>query len=183
MKKELAQHFFTTIILFIPIFLLRYLNIHLLSANLSFIPFLIGGLIGTVLPDIDHIIYVYYLRPYEVTSQRVMYDVKKGNLSESWNLLSSTRSERTNLILHTVTFQLLFVLLSFLVISSSGSMLGRGLVLAFLLHLFIDEMIDLKANGNLSNWFRQIPIQLDRMQLNIYLIANLFVILIFGFLM
>ena len=183
MKKELAQHFLSTLILFISIFLFRYLNIHLLSANLSFLPFLAGGIIGTILPDVDHIIYVYYLRPYEVTSQRVMYDVKKGNLRESWNLLAATRSERTNLILHTVTFQLLFLLLSFLVITSSASLLGRGLVIAFLLHLFVDEVVDLRASGNLTNWFKNIPIQLDQTQLSIYLIVNFSAILLFAFLL
>src|SRR6266404_46507 len=162
MKKELALHILATIILVVPIFLLRYLN-------LSNWPFLVGALIGTFLPDIDHYIYVYYLRPYEVTSQRVMYDVKKGNLWQSWDLLSITRSERTNLILHTILFQILFLVLSFLVITSSSSLLGKGLVLAFLLHLLVDEILDLRANGNLGNWFKNIPIVLDSLQLKIYL--------------
>ena len=176
MKKELALHLLTTIILIIPIFLLRFLNL----ANW---PLFAGALIGTFLPDIDHIIYVYYLRPYEATSQRVINGVQNGNLKQSWNLLSSTRNERVNLILHTVMFQILFLILSFLVVSSSGSLFGRGLILAFLLHLFVDEIVDLRANGNLLNWFKNIPFQLDQLQLNIYLISNFAIILIFGFLM
>lgn len=183
MRKELALHVFTTIILFILIFLLRYLNIHDFIANVSYWPFWVGGLIGAILPDIDHVIYVYYLRPYEVTSQRVMYEAQKGNLVQSWNLLSVTRSERTNLILHTVLFQCLFVILSFLIITSSGSLFGRGLVLAFLLHLIVDEVIDLRVTGNLTNWFKNIPIGLDKMQMNIYLFVNFMIILVFGFLM
>jgi hypothetical protein len=177
MKKELALHFLTSIILFVLIsFLRNYLNI-------SYWPLWVGAIVGTILPDIDHIIYVYYLRPHELTSQRIMYAAGKGQLLASWHLLASTRSERTNLILHTVTFQILFVVLSFLVVTSSPSLLGRGLVLAFLLHLLVDEVLDLKQNGNLLNWFRQIPIQLDSIQLNIYLIANLAAILIFGILL
>ncbi len=176
MRKELALHLLTTLILIIPIFIFRYLS-------LNNWPLFAGALIGTVLPDIDHIIYVYYLRPYEVTSQRVISDVQRGNLKESWNLLSSTRNERVNLILHTVMFQVLFLILSFLVVSSSGSLFGRGLVLAFLLHLFVDEIVDLHANGNLLNWFKNIPFQLDQLQLNIYLISNFAIILIFGFLL
>ncbi|HSX49244.1 MAG TPA: metal-dependent hydrolase [Candidatus Saccharimonadales bacterium] len=177
MKKELALHFLTSIILFVVISILRnYLN-------LNFWPLWIGALVGTILPDIDHLIYVYYLRPHELTSQRIMYAAGKGQLQESWHLLATTRSERTNLILHTVTFQILFVVLSFLVVTSSSSLLGRGLVLAFLLHLLVDEVIDLKQNGNLLNWFRQIPIQLDKIQLNVYLIANLAIILVFGILL
>ncbi|SRR5258708_2592799 len=183
MRKELSFHLITTIILFILIFIFRYLNIHLLSSNLFFLPFLIGGLVGAVLPDIDHLIYVYYLRPYEVTSMRVINGIQNRNWKESWDLLSTTRSERTNLILHTILFQLLFLVLSFLVITSSTSLFGRGLVLAFLLHLFIDEILDLKANGNLLNWFKNIPFELDKSQINIYLVANFVIILVFGFLM
>src|SRR5436189_229296 len=126
MKKELALHLLTTLILFIIISLLRgFLNI-------TFWPLWAGALIGTLLPDVDHLIYVYYLRPHEATSQRVMYQVQKGQLSQTWHLLSTTRSERTNLILHSILFQLLFIVLSFLAISSNGSLLGRGIVIAFL---------------------------------------------------
>ncbi len=183
MKKELALHLLTTLILLVIIFIFRYLNLQSLTANLSYLPFLVGGIIGSILPDIDHLIYVYYLRPYEVTSQRVMYDVQKGNLRQTWNLLSATRGERVNLILHTVLFQILFLVLSFLVITSSASLLGRGLVLAFLLHLFVDEVLDLKANGNIANWLKNIAIELNNSQIKYYLTANFIVILIFGFLM
>ncbi len=177
MKKELGLHFLTSLILFVLIsFFRNYLNI-------SFWPFWAGAIIGTFLPDIDHIIYVYYLRPYEVTSQRVMYMAQKGNLRQSWNLLSTTRSERSNLILHTVVFQVLFVILSFLVVTSNSSLLGEGLAVAFLLHLFVDEILDLRANMNLLNWFKNIPIEFDKVQLNTYLVVNFVVILIFGFLM
>lgn len=181
MKKELALHFITLIILFVSISIFKAIFSGQFSTILNFWPFWIGGIIGTILPDIDHIIYVYYLRPYEVTSQRVIQGVQTGNLWESWDLLSGTREERTNLILHTVLFQILFLVLSFLVITSSGNLLGKGLVIAFLLHLLVDEIIDLQAIGSLTNWFKQIPIQLDTTQLNIYLVVNALVILFFGF--
>ena|SRR5581483_3625760 len=183
MKKELSIHILSTIVLFIPIFILKFFNFSHPINSLIFWPFWLGGLIGAILPDIDHVIYVYYLRPYEVTSQRVMYQAQKGNLMASWNLLASTRSERTNLILHTILFQVIFVVLSFWVVTSSPSIFGRGLVLAFLLHLLLDEVMDLRSIGNLTAWFRNLPVQFDQMQLNIYLITNFVIILIFGFLM
>lgn len=183
MKKELALHFLTTLCLFIPIFLLRFLNIHDFQANLAFLVFLVGGIIGVILPDIDHLIYIYYLRPQELTSQRVFYEIRKGNFAKSWDLLSTTRSERSHLIFHTVFFQILFIILSFLVVTSSSSLIGKGLVIAFLLHLLVDEVVDLRQTGNLANWFRQIPVQLDQIQLNVYLMTNFIIILVFGILM
>lgn len=177
MKKELAVHFLTTIVLFLLLSLFRH------YFAISFWPLWVGGIIGTILPDVDHVIYVYYLRPYEVTSQRVMYEANKGNLMQVWDLLSATRAERRNLILHSVIFQVLFLVLGFFVITSTSSLLGRGLVLAFLMHLFVDEIIDLRTNGSLMNWLKNIPFEIDKMQIYIYLIFNFAAILIFGFLM
>ncbi len=177
MKKELTLHFLTSLILFVLISIFHnYLS-------LTFWPLWIGAVIGTLLPDVDHIIYVYYLRPQELTSQRVAYMANRGQLLQTWNLLASTRSERLNLILHTIMFQVLFLVLSFFVMSSSSSLLGRGIVIAFLLHLFVDQIIDLKQTGSLLNWFKNIPIIFDKLQLNIYLIFNFICILIFSFLM
>lgn len=183
MKRELSTHFLASIILFVPIIILRYLNIHVLAENISWLPFVGGMIVGTVLPDVDHVIYVYYLRPYEVTSQRVMSDVRGGKLMQSWDLLSATRSERSDLIFHTAWFQVFFIALTFLVVSSSGSLFGRGLTISFLLHLAVDEMIDLRQVGNLANWFKNIPLQLDSVQLKAYIFFNFAAVLIFGFLM
>jgi hypothetical protein len=183
MKRELALHFLASIILFVPIIVLRYLNIHVLANNLSWLPLVIGVIIGTILPDVDHIIYVYYLRPYEVTSQRVMSEIRRGQLMQSWDLLSATRSERTNLIFHTAWFQVLLIALAFLAVSSSSSLMGRGLVIAFLLHLVVDEVMDLRQMGNLANWFKNIPLELDSVQLKVFIALNFAVVLIFGFLM
>lgn len=183
MKKELLLHFLTTLVLLAIVFLLKFLNLNSLEANLSYWPLFVGGFIGMLLPDVDHVIYIYYLRPYEVTSQRVMYQAQKGNLKSSWDILSSTREERVNLILHTILFQVVFVILSFLVVTSSVSLLGLGLVLAFLLHLLVDQILDLNQNGNIQNWFKNIPIILDKLETNIYLIANAIIILVFGILL
>lgn len=175
MKKELALNFLILIFLFAIISLLRNF------LNISYWPFLVGGIIGTLLPDVDHLIYVYFLRPQELTSQRFTHSVNSGNISQGIGLLSSTTDERRNMILHSVLFQIVFVLLAFLVVTSNSSLLGRGLVIAFLLHLLLDEYHDMKLDPTLTNWFKNIPIVLDKTQLNAYLIANFLVILLFGF--
>lgn len=177
MKKEIALHFLAALVFFTLTTLVKgYLN-------LSFWPFWVGAIIGTILPDVDHLMYVYLLNPQDLTSQRVNYMIGKRELFASWNLLASTRSERTELILHTAIFQVIFVVLAFLVITSSGSIFGRGIVLAFLLHLLVDEVVDLKSTGGIANWLRQVPIVLDKMQIDIYLIVNFVILIIFGFLL
>lgn len=166
MKKEIALHFVSTLILLVLIVLAKG------WFNLSYWPLLLGGLIGTLLPDVDHLIYAYFLRPQDLTSQRVNSLVSKGDISRTIGLLYETREERKNLIFHAIYFQAIFWVLTFLVVSSSGSVFGRGLVTAFTLHLIVDQLIDRKTFGNLDNWFSQIGIILPADRVNIYLVAN-----------
>lgn len=133
------------------------------------------------MPDLDHLLYVYFLRPQELTSQRVNYMVGKGEIGRTLDLLAETRYERTKLVFHTALFQIIFLILSFLVLTSSGSIFGRGLVLAFLLHLSIDQIVDLRETGALANWMNNMPFTLDKSQLTIYGVVALLVVFLFGF--
>jgi len=139
--------------------------------------------LGTLLPDVDHLIYVYFLRPQESVSQEAVGLMGKRDLKGAFSLLASTRTQRSNLIFHTAFFQVLFFAFTFFVITSSGSLLGRGLVLAFSLHLLIDQFIDLTETGNLATWFKELPLEFDQEQMRWYLIAVLIILLIFGFLL
>ena len=179
MKKEIFIHFAFFVSLFIFVSIIRkYLSF-------SFWPFWAGGIIGTLLPDLDHILYVFFLRPQELTSQRVSYMLTKRDFWGSLNLLAETRSERTKLVFHTATFQLIFLVLAFFVLTSSGSLMGRGLVLAFTLHLSIDQIVDINETGGLANWFRNFPFwtPVDRRQAMTWWGAGLLVVLLFGFLL
>ena len=177
MKKDLAIHFSFMIALFILISLFKG------WIKLDYLPFWLGGILGTLLPDIDHLIYVYILRPGEAASQKVVELASQRKVFQTWDLLSATRIQRTNLIFHSAHFQIIFVFFALLVITSSGSLLGRGLVLAFLLHILIDEIVDLMETGNLDVWFRKIPVVLDAEQKRWFLIANGLILLLLGFLL
>lgn len=142
--------------------------------------FLAGGLIGTLLPDIDHLIYVYVLKPQDLTSMRVDYMVKKREFWSTLELLSLTRDERKTLIFHTAHFQVIFWVLAFLVLSSSASVFGRGLVLAFALHLIVDQLLDLLQLEHLHNWFAKINLTLEKEKYVLYWIANIGILLLLG---
>lgn len=173
MRRELALHFVATLILLVLIVLFKQ------WFNLSYWPVLVGGFLGTLLPDIDHLIYIYFLRPQDLTSQRINSLVEKKDITRSLELLYETRTERKNLIFHSFYFQLIFWVLVFLVISSSGSVFGRGLVGAFSLHLIVDGFLDLKGTGSLDNWFSNVNLVLTRDRATLYLVGNIMVLLIF----
>lgn len=177
MKKELAVHLSLLFSLVVFVSLVKG------WFSLSYWPFWVGALIGNFLVDIDHFIYVYFLRPHEVTSRRVDYMVGKRKLGGTLDLLAETRGEREDLIFHTILFQIIFLILTFLVMTSSGSLLGRGLVLALSLHLLVDQAVDLLEVGNLNAWTNNLPVFLKEDKHKIYFVVVLFVVLFFAFLL
>lgn len=108
--------------------------------DLYYWPFWLGGIVGILLPELDHIVYVFFSNPHEVTSQRVQFLCKNKQFKRCAQLLLSTGQERTGLIFHTILFQAIFMVLTFWVMTSSTSLFGKGIVLAFSLHLVIDQI-------------------------------------------
>ena len=175
MKKEIVIHYSFLISFIIFVSLAKG------WMNLSYWPFWAGGIIGNFLPDLDHFIYVYFLKPHELTSQRVGYMMGKKNFSRSFQLLLESRSERTKLIFHSGLFQLIFVVLAFLVVTSSGSLFARGVVLSFYLHLLVDQAVDYVETGNMNNWTGGYGIELSKKQAKTYWIIMFLVLILLGF--
>ena len=155
MRRELFIHFSFWFSFFVLISIVRHF------LNLNFWPFWLGGLIGVLMPDLDHLIYVFFLGPQELTSQRVSFLWGRKEYVRLIELLYETRSERRGLIFHTIFFQAIFLILTFWIMSSSGSLFGKGLVLSFALHLSIDQLVDIFDMRSLSNWTKFLPIDLD----------------------
>ncbi|MFC1625742.1 hypothetical protein ACFL1Q_01780 [Patescibacteria group bacterium] len=178
MKRELLIHiaFLVSFFIFVTIFKGWF--------SLAYWPFWLGGLVGTFLPDVDHVLYVLMLKPYELTSQRISYLLERKELKKIVELLYETRSERRGLIFHTAGFQMLFLVLTFWMVTSSGSLFGRGLVLAFSLHLLIDQIMDLNDIGSMANWNTVSLVDLtDRKKASLYWLAAVIALCVFGFLM
>lgn len=53
-------------------------------------------------------------------------------------------------------FAALFILVSFFIVSSSGSMIATGLVLSLYLTLVLWQLGEWQINGNLNSWYRMI---------------------------
>jgi hypothetical protein len=132
MKKEIGIHL---------LFMLPYLLLVMVFNKYFFIgvwPLWVGGVLGTLLPYADHFIYVYYLAPQELSSQRVISYLKQKQLWLALETMVHTSHERSSLIFHTLLFNAVIAILAFYVVTSSGSLFGTGVVLAFYLHLVVD---------------------------------------------
>jgi len=175
MKHQLLIYYGSFLIFFVLISLSRR------WLSLEYAPFWFGGAIGAILPEVDHFIYMYLLRPHELTSQRAARMMNQGRLWDTFNLLANTRSERVNLVFHTALFQLVFYVFAFLVLTSSNSLFGQGIVLSFLLHLLIDQYLDFSKLGSISHWFKDININIDRERAVIYWAVASLALVFYGF--
>lgn len=176
MKREFFIHFSFWLSFFV---LFTILGNHL---TLNYWPFWVGGLLGSILPDLDHLIYAIFLDPQELTAQRVSYLLKEKNIKRVVTLLYETRYERKNLIFHTFVFQIIFIVLTFLVLTSSTSILARGVVLAFLIHLSVDQFADFIDIKTLENWGNLFPKEMDRKYSIIYITGTMLLTLLMGIL-
>lgn len=177
MRREVFVHFAFWFSLFVLISVFRnYLS-------LIYWPFWVGGIIGTVLPDIDHLVYIFFLSPQELTSQRVGFLLKNKEVLRIASLLFETRGERKNLVFHTFFFQIIFFILTFFIMTSSISLLVRGIVLSFCIHLLVDQLTDIFELKNLANWGEPFSFRLSYRGSILYLSASFLAFSIMGFLM
>lgn len=176
MKRELFIHFSFWFSFFVFISIIK----HVLT--LSYWPFWLGGIVGIFLPDIDHLLYMYLTGPQELTSRRINYLIGNKDFIRTIGLLYETRNERNNLIFHTIFFQIIFLILTFWVMTSSGSLIGRGLVLSFALHLSVDQIVDLTEMKSFDNWTKMSPLNLTFEKSKIYWIVGAIITVFLGLL-
>jgi len=111
---------------------------------LSYWPLWLGAIIGSVLPEMDSLVYVFFVNPQELISQRVIYFFKKGNILSAIKLLNETSAERDLLVFHSLSFILVSFVLLFWLATSSGSIFGKGIVFAMLTHLLTGDLVKKK---------------------------------------
>lgn len=174
MRRELFIHFAFWFSFF------ALLSIFKNSLSLEYWPFWVGGIIGNLLADTDHLIYVFLLSPQELTSQRVNFLLKRREIARVLSLLSETRKERKNLVFHTFLFQVIFFAFAFFIISSTISIIVQGIVLAILLHLVVDQFTDYLDMKDLTNWGKIFSTDLDEHQSIIYVLVAFILVCVLG---
>ncbi len=131
--------FFIHLAFFVSVFILFSIFRGWLS--FSYWLFWVGGVLGSIIPELDQLLYIFLINPQELSSQRVIYLIKNRNFAGALRLIIETKSERHNLIFHSDTFLVVSGILFIWILSSSGSILGFGIVLGLLLDLLLDRLI------------------------------------------
>ena len=138
---------------------------------------------GLFLPYLDHLIYIYFLRPQEEVSTRLKLMLSQRKFKSAFSFFIGINGKVTRKILHTVHFQLIFLALTLLVVTSSGSLFGIGLVLGFALHLWATQLKDFMNDKTIIDWFEKVGVTLDRERQIWYLGINGVVLLVLGLLL
>lgn len=107
----------------------------------SYWTFWVGGILGSIIPELDQLLYIFFINPQELSSQRVIYLFKNKNFLGAVKLLFETKSERHNLVFHSNIFLAVSGILFVWILTSSGSVLGFGIVLGLSLDLLLDRLI------------------------------------------
>lgn len=100
-----------------------------------------GVAIGCLLPFLDHLIYIFFISPQELTSQRAAFLLKRRNVINAIRLLMETKSERKNLVFHSDIFLVIILVLGLWLMTSSASYLGKGIIWGMIANLVVDRFI------------------------------------------
>jgi len=160
-NSEYKRHFLPLIIVFLvisTIWLIYRVSVF------QFIYLFFGLLWGSFFLDLDHIIYWLYLNPNIEESRLAQIALKKYDINSVIKLLESTRKDHVNLIFHHFFFQVVLVLISAFVFTSTGNVFAMAFLLALNIHLLVDESEDYRHDPHhLQDWLfaresKQLPL-------------------------
>lgn len=142
----------------------------------------LGGLVGTFLFDLDHLIYIFFVAPQEQNSLLARNLLLKGKIGQGIGLLASVHYERLRLPLHNAFSQIIIMIVCFWVLTSTNLIFAKGMVMAMALHLLKDEM-ELIREDNEKNmtegvfWPVRAGIGYNNMKIFVFAMLGIFVIM------
>jgi hypothetical protein len=133
-----------------------------------------GCIVAGLLIIIDRLLYVWWLAPFEQLSIQSQYCWRQKQYIESIRLVFSRGKEQTKLLLTSIGFAVVWPFLAIYVLSSTGSAVGAGVVMALGLRLVLALLLDWQDPVKLERWFTwQIKRTLSEREIKI--IAGVFV--------
>jgi len=154
------------------------------SAGRQLIWLWLGGLAGTFLLDIDHLIYWFFFQPEKQDSQMAKVLWLKKDFKGLLLLLGRYHDTHLRLIFHTALFQAVLFIFSFYIFTSGGSLFASGLVAGMNLHLLKDEWkeyLEKKYEHQKSWLFWQIKREVSPEELKMYLIIATIIFILLSF--
>jgi hypothetical protein len=127
----LQLHFFLPL-MYCLLFLLRF------HEPLSLFQFCLGVGIGFSIFIIDRIVHAFFIQPELEFSKQIQAAWHAKNYRLLVNILATAGSKQTHLTTRSLFFLLIYIGMSLYVLTSTGSILGMGLILGIGLHFCLD---------------------------------------------
>jgi len=142
-----------------------------------FLELFLGFIVGNTIIETDHFIHWYYLDPNNQESKIARQLIKNKQIKSLLKLMAETAQFHTSLIFHHVIFQLVFLVITFFVFTSTSSIIGKSTVFFLNINLLIKQLFQLFQNPSyLQKWlFARLDKQLPKSKLAyyIYLLAGI----------
>lgn len=139
---------------------------------------------GYLLLDLDHLLFWLVTHRDLPESIQMQTLLKTAQYKRAYWQYKLEKGNHTSMIFHHFYFHIVLQLISLFMFTSNSSIIGRAILLAANIHLFLHLYTDfLKRPEHLQTWFfarmtKQLPLSF----LSIYLKMNLVLILIFAIL-
>ena len=166
-------------------FLVAIFLVIIKSPNSQILTVFLGIFFGSIILDVDHLIFWYFLKPNIEESRLAKTTIKNFDAKSLIKLINASHSTHHNLIFHHYFFQSILVLFTFFIFTSTDNLFILSLIVSLNLHLLVDEYMDYFNNPKiLQKWlFAREETQLPTKFLNRYLAFFSLFIIIFIFLL
>ncbi len=173
MKKELGLHLMYVLAVFGLIVVVKsWFTLDLV------VPFFVGGIIGTFFPYLDYLVYAYLLKPSSAGNDGS--SLARGTFLEIIRKYHGDKSIAADLVFHSALFQAVFSVFTFFIVTSSASLLARGIVFSFSMHLILDQVNQYVRTKDIESWFARFPIDLEAGQRLTFVVGNAVLLFVFA---
>jgi hypothetical protein len=140
----------------------------------------VGAIIGILLPDLEYILYAYFIDPSVQTSSDIRAFLRSKNIKGFVSYIDTKEYSFGEMSVHSVLF--LFVLMIFVIYAGAGNafILVKGLALSMYITLVYSAFIELYKTKTLKRWFWMLKISMNTSQYSAFLIV-MFLTFIFLF--
>ena len=145
MGKKCLKNLAPSIILFLIVAVFRF------KYPLWLLFFGLGGVLGTFIFELEGLIYCVLLEPEEQISKDVSVLLANKKIKEAFGVIEARKFEIKSRVFHTFLFQVIFVILTLYVLTSTASATASGVCLFAYLYLLKDQAEDL-SRGSLVGW-------------------------------
>lgn len=171
---------------FLAIFLWRLLHSPLFPFEFKFLIlegknlflWILGGILGWNLPNLDYFVYVYFTNPEGELSLKAKYLIGQRKISQAIFLL---KSRELHLAFRGVLFRLVWIGLALFTLTSTASFLGKGLLMGLGLNLLLQEWREEKVNPQVLNsrlfWQIKRKVSLQEQKFYLWGMTGVFIIL------